>query len=132
MPFELVGQELAKGGGRIACASPAHAVSLAHITRSRTKCWHHCANGVGYRVISPMRRQLHLLLIPLVLLAAIVAWNLLSALGGYPEFILPRASSVFNRFLLLAQDGTLVRHAGLTAEEAVGGFLIGMAFGTLI
>jgi NitT/TauT family transport system permease protein len=79
-----------------------------------------------------MRRQLHLLLIPLVLVAAIVAWNALTAIGGYPEFILPRAGSVFNRFLLLAQDGTLARNAGQTATEALGGFLIGMTFGTLI
>jgi NitT/TauT family transport system permease protein len=76
-------------------------------------------------------RRLQLLLIPLVLVLAIVAWNLASAIGGYPEFILPRASSVFGRFLTLTGDGTLARHASLTAEEALGGFLIGLVFATL-
>src|SRR5438046_603818 len=78
-----------------------------------------------------LARRLNLLLIPVVLAAAILAWNAISTLGGYPEFILPRASSVFSRFALLIADGTLPRHASLTAEEALGGFLIGLAFATV-
>jgi NitT/TauT family transport system permease protein len=76
-------------------------------------------------------RRLNLILVPLVLIVAMAIWNVVGALGGYPEFILPKASSVFSRFGILAADGTLARHAGLTAEEALGGFLIGLAFATL-
>jgi NitT/TauT family transport system permease protein len=71
------------------------------------------------------------LLIGVVLILAILAWNTIAALGGYPEFILPRASSVLSRFTLLATDGTLVRHASQTAQEALGGFALGLAFATL-
>ena len=40
---------------------------------------------------TPSTRHLQYLLIPLVLALAVIAWNLVAALGGYPEFILPRA-----------------------------------------
>lgn len=78
----------------------------------------------------PMSR-LHLLLVPLVLVLALLVWHAIATLGGYPEFILPRATSVFARFALLVNDGTLARHAGVTAEEALGGFAIGLAFATV-
>lgn len=77
-------------------------------------------------------RHVEYLLIPVVLAAAVGLWNLVIALGGYPEFILPAPASVWLRFLRLAADGTLWRHAGLTLQEALGGFCLGLAFGTVV
>src|SRR5258708_22934968 len=76
-------------------------------------------------------RHLQYLLVPLVLGVAVIAWNLIAALGGYPEFILPRANSVLGRFFVLATDGSLWRHASLTAQEALGGVRIGLVFATV-
>jgi NitT/TauT family transport system permease protein len=76
-------------------------------------------------------QRVNLVLVPLVLVVGVVVWNTIATLGGYPEFILPRATSVLSRIGALAADGTLGRHAGLTAAEALGGFLIGLVFATL-
>ena len=77
-------------------------------------------------------RPLRLALGPVVLSAALLAWYLVAWLGRYPEFILPRPGTVLGRLLLLATDGTLWRHASITAQEALGGFLIGLVFATLV
>jgi len=81
-------------------------------------------------------RRLHhawSLLLGLLALAGFVAlWNFVAWWGAYPEFILPRPATVLARFLALAADGTLLRHASLTAQEALGGFLIGLVFATLV
>jgi NitT/TauT family transport system permease protein len=76
-------------------------------------------------------RHLQYLFIPLVLVLTVLAWNLVATLGAYPEFILPRANSVLGRFFVLATDGSLWRHASLTAQEALGGFGIGLVFATV-
>jgi NitT/TauT family transport system permease protein len=78
-----------------------------------------------------MRRSADYLLPSLAFGLAMVVWNLVAALGQYPEFILPRPASVLSRLVLLITDGTLWRHASVTAEEALGGFLIGLTFATL-
>jgi NitT/TauT family transport system permease protein len=77
------------------------------------------------------RRHLELLLVPLVLALVISLWNLIAAVGAYPEFILPPASSVFGRFLRLSADGTLWRHASVTGQEALLGFGVGLVFATV-
>ena len=77
-------------------------------------------------------RPLRLALGPVVLSAALLAWYLVAWLGRYPEFILPRPGTVLGRLLLLATDGTLWRHASITAQEALGGFLLGLIFATLV
>ena len=69
---------------------------------------------------------------PFVLTAALVAWYLVAWLGRYPEFILPRPGTVLGRLLLLGTDGTLWHHATITAQEALGGFLIGLLFATAV
>jgi NitT/TauT family transport system permease protein len=76
-------------------------------------------------------RHLQYLLVPLVLGLTVLAWHLIATLGAYPEFILPRANSVVGRFFVLATDGSLWRHASLTAQEALGGFGIGLVFATV-
>ncbi|MBV9169106.1 MAG: ABC transporter permease [Chloroflexi bacterium] len=67
-----------------------------------------------------------------VFTAFLIAWNLVVGVGRYPEFILPRPGTVWGRLLVLATDGTLWRHADVTAQEALGGFLIGLAFATAV
>ncbi len=81
--------------------------------------------------LSLPRRHLEVLLVPLVLALVISLWNLVAAVGAYPEFILPPASSVFGRFLRLGADGTLWRHASVTAQEALLGFGVGLVFATV-
>lgn len=77
-------------------------------------------------------RPLRLALGLFAFLAALGLWSLVAQLGRYPEFILPQPGSVLSRLLLLAGDGTLWRHASLTAQEALGGFLLGLGVATLL
>jgi NitT/TauT family transport system permease protein len=64
--------------------------------------------------------------------AFLLGWHLLVGIGNYPEFILPAPGSVLVRLVQLAADGSLWRHADITAQEALGGFLIGLVFATAV
>ena len=66
-----------------------------------------------------------LLLVPVVIAVGLVAWDLLVRWQEYPAFILPRPSVVWQKFLSVAADGTLWRHAQVTLLE-IG---LGLAFG---
>src|SRR5689334_15983466 len=77
-------------------------------------------------------RPLKYLLALAVFTAAYLVWILAIGIGRYPEFILPRPTSVLGRLALLTADGTLWRHTSITAEEALGGFLLGLAFATFV
>jgi NitT/TauT family transport system permease protein len=69
-------------------------------------------------------------------LAALLAWELATRLGGLPAFILPPPGLVFERFLRAAADGSLLRHTLVTLLEVVLGLLAGAstatAFGYII
>ena len=66
-----------------------------------------------------------LLLVPVVIAVGLVAWDLLVRWQEYPAFILPRPGVVWQKFLSVAADGTLWRHAQVTLLE-IG---LGLAFG---
>ncbi|MCB0071512.1 MAG: ABC transporter permease [Caldilineaceae bacterium] len=66
-----------------------------------------------------------LLLVPVVIAMGLVAWDLLVRWQEYPAFILPRPGVVWQKFLSVAADGTLWRHAQVTLLE-IG---LGLAFG---
>jgi len=50
----------------------------------------------------------------------------------YPAFILPSPGRVWSRFLDVAADGTLLRHASLTLSEIFAGLLIGLTTATVL
>lgn len=55
----------------------------------------------------------------------LLAWHLLVVWGEYDQFILPGPLDVGEQFLLLLQDGRLLRHSLITLSEVVPGLLIG-------
>ncbi len=62
----------------------------------------------------------------LVSLAAfLVAWKLVTVVGGYPEFILPAPEAVVARGVRAVTSGVLWEHAGVTLLEIVLGFASG-------
>jgi NitT/TauT family transport system permease protein len=56
----------------------------------------------------------------------LIAWHLLTRLGGYARFILPGPADVWEQFLLVVEDGRLVKHTLITASEVLPGLLIGI------
>ncbi|MEZ4583070.1 MAG: hypothetical protein R3A10_15790 [Caldilineaceae bacterium] len=66
-----------------------------------------------------------MLLVPVVIAVGLLAWDLLVRWQEYPAFILPRPGVVWQKFLSVAADGTLWRHAQVTLLE-IG---LGLAFG---
>ena len=60
-------------------------------------------------------------------LALVLAWDLAVRLLALPPYLVPRPSAVAAR--LQADAGLLLRHAGVTFAESVGGFLLSVALG---
>lgn len=71
--------------------------------------------------------RIDLLLIPLALVLFVGGWHLLVTWRRYPSFILPRPSVVWERFLALMVDGTLVMHTATTLLEIFGGLVLGLS-----
>ena len=65
-------------------------------------------------------------LVPVTLAAFVGLWALFVRLTGYPPFILPGPERVWTRFLALAADGTVWRHAAITLSEVLAGLAVGM------
>ena len=65
-------------------------------------------------------------LAPVTLAAFVGLWALFVRLTGYPPFILPGPERVWTRFLALAADGTVWRHAAITLSEVLAGLAVGM------
>jgi hypothetical protein len=63
----------------------------------------------------------------LVLLTVIALWALLVAWQKYPPFILPSPALVWQKFLLMAADGSILFHIGVTLVEIALGLLIGLS-----
>lgn len=59
------------------------------------------------------------------LLLLLGAWHALVVLGEYERFILPGPLDVWRQFLIVAQDGRLLRHSLYTIGEVIPGLLIG-------
>ncbi len=68
-----------------------------------------------------------LLLAPVVIVLGLLAWEGLVRWQNYPAFILPGPFVVWRKFLTLAGDGTLTRHAVVTLVEIAGGLLLGVS-----
>lgn len=74
----------------------------------------------------------NLLLIFVSLLAALVAWQLAIAFGGYPPYILPSPGLVWQRFIQVLLDGTLLRNSLVTLLEVLLGLALGVTVATLL
>jgi NitT/TauT family transport system permease protein len=62
--------------------------------------------------------------------ALLLGWHFLVAWGGYDRFILPGPVDVWRQFLLVAQDGRLLKHSFHTISEVIPGLLLGCLVAT--
>lgn len=87
------------------------------------------ASRMGWRprVGRLLRAHGQVLLVPVVIAAGLVAWDLLVRWQEYPAFILPRPGVVWQKFQAVAADGTLWRHAQVTLLEIVLGLALGLS-----
>ncbi|MCD6290027.1 MAG: ABC transporter permease [Anaerolineae bacterium] len=97
--------------------------------RRRWRCYLP-ADVVRSAVWQWVARHADVLLVPVVLLGFLVAWDLLVRVGNYPAFILPSPARVWGRFLAVASDGTLWRHTRVTLLEVAAG--LGMGVGSAL
>ncbi len=78
------------------------------------------------------RLDLHWLGLPLALTVLLLIWQTLVELGDYKAFILPGPALVAERFVGAAASGLLWQHTAATLTEALGGFALALAVGTLL
>jgi NitT/TauT family transport system permease protein len=73
------------------------------------------------------------LLAPLAtVLIVLVCWQLIVMLEIYPRFIIPAPIEVWESFVEVLGDGTLVKHIRVTVYEMLVGLAIGVTFGTVL
>jgi NitT/TauT family transport system permease protein len=72
-----------------------------------------------------LERLLRSWFLPLSLLMGIGSWELVSASGWVPAFILPGPGPVVKRLAQAILDGTILRHGAATMLEVVLGLMIG-------
>ncbi len=77
-------------------------------------------------------RTRQVLLLPVSLAALLAIWQGAIWLNGYPAFVLPSPSRVWERLLVALADGTLVRHAAVTLGESLGGLAAGLALASIL
>lgn len=76
--------------------------------------------------VEPRRlRRLQFVLAPVLLLLALLGWELLVRWREYPAFILPGPGRVGARLLVTLQDGSLARHTLITLQEVLAGLALG-------
>jgi len=66
-----------------------------------------------------------------LLVIFLVAWEWGPGLLGIPQFLIPRASAVYNEFLRMLSVNNLMFHTGVTAAEVVAGFILGSLLGAV-
>lgn len=60
-------------------------------------------------------------------LLLILSWQILVLVGGYERFILPGPADVGRQFVIVLQDGRLLKHSLITISEVIPGLFIGVA-----
>jgi len=73
-----------------------------------------------------------LMIIPLSILALFVIWKMAVRITKFPPFILPPPGLVWNKFVTVLSDGSLVRHLWVTLIEVLVGLTVGVAFATIL
>lgn len=66
-------------------------------------------------------------LVPVSILVALAIWFVVTRTSQLPAFILPPPELVWDRLLRALDDGSLLRHVAVTAQEVVLGLLAGVA-----
>jgi NitT/TauT family transport system permease protein len=64
-----------------------------------------------------------------VLIAVLVAWQVLPPALGVPRYIIPTASQTWSEFLVMISRHNLLRHFTSTVSMAIIGFVVGSALG---
>ncbi len=77
------------------------------------------------RVVRFLNAQPTWLIVLISFLLLIMGWHLLVVWGEYPAFILPGPGDVWRQFLIVWEDGRLLRHSLVTISEIIPGLLIG-------
>lgn len=72
------------------------------------------------------------LLVPVSLLLFLLLWQAAVVLGDYPAFVLPEPGAVGRKFVVLAANGLLWRHAQVTLIEVFLGFGLGFSVATVL
>ncbi len=80
----------------------------------------------------PRRVEPGALLIPLTLLAGLLAWTAASTWGTLPAYLLPSPGSVSAKFIAILLDGTLLRHTWVTLTEVLLGLGLGLSVATAL
>lgn len=83
------------------------------------------------QVTRSARRQ-RALLVPFSILAALLAWEMAARLSGFPPFILPSPSLVWERLGQVLADGSLLRHSLYTLLEVLLGLALGASVATVL
>ena len=73
-----------------------------------------------------LQRQPTWLTVSISFIILLLLWQLLVQLGGYDRFILPGPIDVWQQFLVVLQDGRLLKHTLITVSEVIPGLLIGV------
>lgn len=81
---------------------------------------------------SLLRRRPELILSPLLLLVAFVAWHLIVQWGSLSQFVLPPPGDVFRALARNIEDNRYTSHLLFTVQNASIGFAIGTFFGVLV
>lgn len=66
------------------------------------------------------------------LVVALAVWSLVIQWGSFPAFILPSPTAVWQRFIQMLVEGSLLRNTLATLEEVLLGLLIGSSLATII
>ena len=77
-------------------------------------------------------RLLNLLLVPLSIVAGVVAWQWFVVAREIPPFILPAPGRVLARFGAALADGTWATHTRVTLVESLLGFALGFAVASVL
>ncbi len=86
----------------------------------------------AYRLGDLLKNKLEILLVPVGLAVFVGLWALVGRLGDYPPFILPTPAQVWAKFWVVAADGSLWYHTGVTLIEILGGLAVGLTAATLL
>ncbi len=79
------------------------------------------------------RNMLRRRLAPLaLLLLLLLLWQLVTALRLYPAFIIPPPGAVFDKFLEVGVDGSLLRHSLVTLQAVLAGLAAGVTIGVVL
>ncbi|MHB0857981.1 MAG: ABC transporter permease [Anaerolineae bacterium] len=71
-------------------------------------------------------------LVPLALVAFVLAWDLVVRWEGYPAFLLPSPALVWRRLGSVLRDGTLLMHTLVTLREVLGGLVLGLSVAVVL